>query len=145
VDAEAVAGDDYVALDRVIEFKKGQKSEIINVQIIDDEEWEPDEDFFIKLYDPETGDDLDNVLFGDDAVCRVTILDDDYPGQLMYEEKETIKAPATDEFAYIVVKRINGSDGVVTVDYTTQEMPELGGMAALPGIHYVESSGTLIF
>jgi hypothetical protein len=72
-------------------------------------------------------------------------LDDDYPGQLMYEEKETIKAPATDEFAYIVVKRINGSDGVVTVDYTTQEMPELGGMAALPGIHYVESSGTLIF
>jgi hypothetical protein len=45
----------------------------------------------------------------------------------------------------IVVNRINGSDGVVTVDYKTQEMPELGGMAALPGIHYVESSGTLIF
>ena len=49
----------------------------------------------------------------------------------MYEEKETIKSPATDEYAQIVVKRINGSDGVVTVDYTTQEMPELGGMAAL--------------
>ena len=64
-------------------------------------------------------------------MCRVTILDDDYPGQLMYEEKETIKSPATDEHALIVVKRINGSDGVVTVDYTTQEMPELGGMAAL--------------
>jgi hypothetical protein len=61
-------------------------------------------------------------LFGEDAKCRITILDDDYPGQITYEEKDTLKASATEDEALVVVKRVNGSDGVVTVDYITKEM-----------------------
>lgn len=84
-------------------------------------------------------------LYGLDAVCRITIIDDDYPGQIIYEEKDTVKAPATEGWAYVVVKRVNGSDGVVTVDYATKEMTDFGDSAAIAGMDFVESSGTLIF
>lgn len=80
-------------------------------------------------------------MFGEDTKCCITILDDDYPGTITYEEKDTVKAPATEEEAFVIVKRVNGSDGVVTVDFETKEMKELGGTAALAGIHYIETNG----
>lgn len=55
-DKEAQAGDDYDAVDTVLEFKKGEKEKFIEVKIHDDEEWEPDEDFLVKLLDAKTGD-----------------------------------------------------------------------------------------
>ena len=41
--------------------------------IVDDNEWEPDEDFLVELYDYTTGDRLE----GKDTQTRVTIIDDD--------------------------------------------------------------------
>lgn len=46
IDAEAKAGDDYEAVDKIIEFKQGEKQGQFDVIINDDENWEPDEDFF---------------------------------------------------------------------------------------------------
>ena len=40
--------------DILLEFKKGQGVKTIEVEILDDDEWEPDEDFFVQLYDPDT-------------------------------------------------------------------------------------------
>ena len=54
--------------------------------IIDDDGWEPDEDFYVELYDARTG----NRLIGEDTRTRVTILDDDKPGTLVFEEKKTL-------------------------------------------------------
>lgn len=75
-----MAGEDYIAVDRVVHFKEGQKSEIINVQIIDDDNWEPDEDFFVKLYHCTSEEEELIPYSGTDAECRITIIDDDYPG-----------------------------------------------------------------
>ena len=43
---------------------------------MDDDNWEPDEDFFVQLYNPSTGEELT----GQDTKTRVTIIDDDKPG-----------------------------------------------------------------
>lgn len=84
-------------------------------------------------------------LSGQDAECRITIIDDDYPGQVCFDEHDTIKAAATEGYANVVVKRINGSDGVVTIDYMTKELKEYGDSAAISGIDFKEDQGTLIF
>jgi len=75
---------------------------------------------------------------GLDAECRITIIDDDYPGQVCFDERDTIKAAASEGYANVLVKRINGSDGVVTVDYMTKELKEYGDSAAIAGIDFVE-------
>ena len=54
VDGEAKAGLDYEKLNKRVNFKKGDTEAEILVAIIDDDEWEPDEDFFVELYDAET-------------------------------------------------------------------------------------------
>jgi hypothetical protein len=46
------------------------------VTIYDDDNWEPDEDFFVQLKDADTGQNL----HGQDTKTRVTIIDDDKPG-----------------------------------------------------------------
>jgi len=115
IDAEAKAGDDYEKVDEVLDFGKGDKFKFITVTINDDDNWEPDEDFFVQLYDSVSGMELS----GKDTRTRVTIIDDDKPGQLCFEETKNVKVLASDKEAEIVILRKNGADGIVTVDYET--------------------------
>ena len=55
VDDQAVAGEDFVAVDQILEFRDGQKTQNVEVEIMDDDDWEPDEDFFVQLFDVKTG------------------------------------------------------------------------------------------
>jgi len=80
MDAEAQAGDDYDAVDEIVEFKSGETQKYIEVGIHDDESWEPDEDFFVVLYDVESNKELK----GKDCKTRITIIDDDKPGQICF-------------------------------------------------------------
>jgi hypothetical protein len=59
---------------------QGQEETFVEIEIIDDDQWEPDEDFLIELYDPDTK----MRLVGADTQCRVTIIDDDEPGVLSF-------------------------------------------------------------
>lgn len=78
---------DYTHRDEIISIKKRGDSEFkIKIPIIDDAEWEPDLDFFVELYDPNT----QQRLPGDDTRTRVTILDEDFPGTLGFENTEII-------------------------------------------------------
>lgn len=70
---------DYTHVDELIILKKRDKEPyIFKVEIIDDDEWEPDLDFFVELYDPNTM----QRLPGDDTRTKVTILDEDFPGTI---------------------------------------------------------------
>jgi hypothetical protein len=53
VDDQAKAGEDYQELIETLHFK-GEEFKVIEVKINDDENWEPDEDFYVQLYEPET-------------------------------------------------------------------------------------------
>jgi hypothetical protein len=59
----------------VITMQKNQRFLPLDVTIIDDNQWEPDETFFVKL--SLYGDQQTNVKIGHKAICMVTIIDDD--------------------------------------------------------------------
>lgn len=63
--------------------------------IKDDEEWEPDEDFYVQLYSVAD----DKPLPNKDVRTRVTIIDDDKPGQICFQEPKIVTVLATDEKA----------------------------------------------
>jgi len=78
-DDTAVAPDDYEAIDEKITVK-AENIHAQKIVIKNDEGWEPDEDFFVELYDPETKE----IYNGDNASTKITILDDDKPGVLQF-------------------------------------------------------------
>lgn len=65
-------------------MKKREGEKIITITIHDNQDWQPDMDFYIELYDTKTT----QRLFGDDTECKVTILDEDFPGKLGFEMTE---------------------------------------------------------
>jgi hypothetical protein len=84
----AVAPKDYTETDEVVTLKRNEPAEMkIQIPIVDDEEWEPDLDFYVELYDPNVLDTKGKPqrLAGDDTKCKVTILDEDFPGTLGFE------------------------------------------------------------
>lgn len=38
-------------VDKEIKFNNGEKEGEVEVEIIDDDGWEPDEDFYVEIYD----------------------------------------------------------------------------------------------
>jgi hypothetical protein len=82
-DDTAKSPADYVAINEAITLEKGPCEHIVSVKIVDDEGWEPDEDFFVELYDLDTKE----KLAGDNCRTKITILDDDQPGILGFEER----------------------------------------------------------
>ena len=91
IDAEATAGSDYEQLKESVYFKDGEHTKFVTIKIFDDDEWEPDEDFFVQLYEPESMKELE----GKDTRTKITIIDDDKPGQIGFlEQSASIKAVA---------------------------------------------------
>jgi len=141
IDAEAKAGEDYEEFDKIIEFRKGEAEQNIEVLIKDDDNWEPDEDFFVQLYDAEN---INEKLLGSDTRCRVTIIDDDKPGQISFKESKTIKVLGNETNAEVEVIRKNGADGLVTVDYETFEIDKSNHTASAD-VDFKHTKGTLKF
>jgi len=56
----------------------------------------------VQLYKAGDGHELQE-LTGKDTKTKITIIDDDKPGMIIFKEKETIKAPATKNYAEIVI------------------------------------------
>lgn len=83
---------------------------------MDDDAWEPDENFYVELYDPKT----DAKLPGEDTKTTVTIIDDDKPGNLTFA-KRMMPALIQEDTVDIEVLRKDGCDGVITVQYTLEE------------------------
>jgi len=140
IDGDAKAGEDYNAFDGNLEFANGESTKTFDVVINDDDNWEPDEDFFVQLYDPNSNEEL----VGQDTKTRVTIIDDDKPGQICFENTKGIKVAPTEETCEIKVIRKNGSDGRVTVDYETVQLGHQEHVAQA-GKHFEECRGQLVF
>jgi solute carrier family 8 (sodium/calcium exchanger) len=95
IDGSAVVGEDYVALNEVVVFDPNIVERQVTVEIIDDTEYEPDEQFYLKLSlvaapgltsrkSSATGTHLtpnaqwsDDVTLGRVSIMEVTILNDD--------------------------------------------------------------------
>lgn len=126
IDQEAYAGQDFELVDTVLNFKQGEHISFITVIINDDDNWEPDEDFWVQLYEPSDPSSvpIENAvpLIGADTKTIVTIIDDDKPGSLAFEDSKPIKAVASSGVAEVNIIRKNGSDGIVKVDWETIQL-----------------------
>lgn len=108
--------------------------------IVDDENWEPDEDFFVELYDVDTGARLN----GEDTRTRVTIIDDDRPGVVAFEKQGRIRHAANIPECRIRVVRLHANDGKISVKYRTVQIDNTS-RTATPGTDYEHVDGVLEF
>ncbi|CAF4104537.1 unnamed protein product, partial [Rotaria sordida] len=99
--------------------ESGQQEKKITIHVIDDNQWEPDETFFVKLSLPE-GEEK-HAKVGSKTIALVTIINDDDPGFIQFEEPITLVKESVGK-AEIKVARINGADGRVTVHYRTKDI-----------------------
>ena len=70
-----MSGSDYEAKKDVLVFKPGETLKHIDITIIDDNEWEENEVFFLKLCRFDYKD--DTVEIGEQSITEVTIINDD--------------------------------------------------------------------
>jgi len=89
-DDTAIAGKDYTEKNEDICMKHSESERKIRIPIVDDEEWEPDKDFFVSLCNSDTE---QAQLPGEDTKTKVTIIDNDNPGQLGFAERTIIVRP----------------------------------------------------
>ena len=120
---------DYEPIDQVVKMSPGVNQFSIPIRINEDEEVEPDEDFFIEIYDLKTN----FRLPGADTKATVTILDDDKPGIFGFELRAT-KVRSKDEKIRLRVIRKDGGDDNVVINYKSFS-PDLPN-AAQPTVDY---------
>jgi len=104
-------------------MKKGEKEKVLQVKIHDDDIWEPDKDFFVEICNENM-----EKLEGDDTRTRITILDEDNPGVIGFDEKH-IKVRKKDKFAYIRVVRTDGADGDIRCMCRTEVLKDISNQA----------------
>jgi len=139
IDDTANAGSDYEGFDKKIEFGDGQIEQYVEVKIIDDDTFEPDEDFYIELYDPETNERLP----GSDTKTKITIIDDDKPGKIGFTSR-FLKSRGIDKLAKLKILRQGGTDGNISVKFRTQEILD-AKLKAEPGLDFTPVQGVITF
>ena len=131
-DGTAKDGEDYTAVKGTLTFQPQETIKRIKVPIIDDNQYEPDESFTMKISNASEH----GVIIVSE--CEITIIDDDDPGVIGFERR-AIDVHEIDESCSINVIRKNGSDGTITVDFMTADD------TAIAGEDYHATSGTLTF
>ena len=85
IDGTAEAGDDYKPVKQLVVFKPKETVQDIFIEIVDDDVWEPDEFFYVKLYHDPRGSSEKEVIIGKVSINQVTIVNDD--GTLLCETR----------------------------------------------------------
>nr|XP_046268983.1 sodium/calcium exchanger 3 isoform X1 [Scatophagus argus]XP_046268984.1 sodium/calcium exchanger 3 isoform X1 [Scatophagus argus] len=149
-DGSANAGADYEFTEGTVVFKPGEMFKEINIGIIDDDIFEEDEHFFVRLSNLRVLETEDEVLsanslpypkamLGFPTVATVTILDDDHSGIFTFESNS---AHVSESIGIMEVKvlRTSGARGTVIVPYRTVE-----GLAKGGGEDFEDTYGELEF
>ena len=132
-DSDALAGEDYESTSGSVTFAIGEAVKQISVPIINDNQDESNESFKVVLQNP-TG---NAVLDSATSTATVNITDNDVAGTLSIQSAATVSEKGIE--VILTVTRENGSDGVVTVGYSTADG------TAVEGLDYVGTDGVLEF
>jgi solute carrier family 8 (sodium/calcium exchanger) len=157
-DGTAEAGLDYESASGTLLFNPGETEHIIKVPIIDDEEFEEDETFVVRLSNLQLLDEpadgrgtITNrsgsissvkvqwqVQLGSPAFTTVTILDDDHGGIFRFANKEQTVSESVGVFNIKIVRYVGGK-GRVSLPFSTEDG------TAVSGKEYEATHGELIF
>ncbi|OQR79522.1 sodium/calcium exchanger 1-like, partial [Tropilaelaps mercedesae] len=119
----ATAHDDYRPLRQVVKFASGEVVKAITVEIVDDQQWEPDESFFVRLSIPLA---QKSVRLGRKSVMEVVIINDDEPGQFQFLRRGVLVKESVG-VASLTVIRQKGCDGVAHVHWRTKNQTAVHG------------------
>lgn len=125
IDGSAVEGEDYERLDEVLTFEPHEREKGIGVTIVDDNQWEPDEEFFVKLT-VIPGSSSENVRLGKTCIMEITILNDDEPGTLQFEKRGYLVKESCKD-AEVAIVRQNGADGNISVKWRSIDKTAING------------------
>ena len=143
VEGSAEEGDDYIGIHQVFTFESGQEQLEIEVEIVDDDDWEPDEEFFLKLAVAPNDTNRD-VKIGKTNIMTVMILNDDEPGTFGFDKRGHFVKESCGE-AVLTVYREDGADGDIEVKYRTVNKTAKEGkdfVGVSEGILYFKHSET---
>ena len=137
VDGTAVSGQDFTAASGTITFADGQTTADIVISLIDDADVEATEAFSLTISNAVGGATLGAVVSQE-----ISLTSDDasipQPGVISIDSA-TASANETDGTVTITLTRTDGSDGEVSVDYTTVDG------TAVSGQDFTAASGTITF
>lgn len=131
-DGTAAAGSDYVGKKGVLTFPPGVDEQRFKIEVIDDDIFEEDECFYIRLISAENG----KIVIP--QIATVMILDDDHAGIFAFTNPE-VEINESVGICDLVVMRYSGARGVVKVPYWTEDG------TAIAGKHYQAVQGELTF
>jgi len=135
-DGSAKAGNDYTAVSGTLNFADGQISQTIIVPILDDPDYEGNENFTLSISNATGG-----ATIAAPATTTITIVENDpapQPGSLQFSVANYSIAE-NGVNANVTVTRTGGSSGLVSVDYATTDS------SATAGSDYTTTNGTLNF
>jgi len=138
VDGSAKDKEDYIAVRGELTFGRNETTKEIHVKIVDDNVYEPDETFDIVLSEVASDYYASPAELGTNGKTTITIIDDDFPGILSFQEPELTFIESCGH-AVLNVERTGGSKGVISCEYRTVED------SAIAGADFVETSGVLEF
>ncbi|KAM9781430.1 sodium/calcium exchanger 2a isoform 1-T4 [Syngnathus typhle] len=141
----ANAGTDYDFIEGTLIFKPGETRKEIKVKILDDDVFEEDEHFFVRLQNlrlEEGGDEGTGCSpkgrLVEPLVATVTILDDDHAGIFTFGQGVLRVSESTGTLTATVVRN-SGSRGTVSIPYHTEDG------SAKAGVDYEQAKGELQF
>lgn len=117
IDGSAKEQEDYEPLNELLTFEPDVREKEVSVNIVDDNQWEPDEEFFVKLT-LVPGKESEDVRLGRTSIMEITILNDDEPGTIQFEKRGILVKESCGE-AEVSVVRQNGADGEISIKYRT--------------------------
>ncbi|XP_050589466.1 sodium/calcium exchanger 3 isoform X3 [Bombus affinis] len=132
-DGSAEAGSDYISAKGTLTFDPGETRKTIKLSVIDDELFEEDEHFYIRLSNASQP-----AMLVSPSLATVMILDDDHSGVFGFPERDVELVESVGQFALRVV-RYSGARGRVTIPYRTIEG------TAKPTKQYMHTEGSLTF
>merc|ERR1719147_558978 len=154
-DGTASSEGDYIEAIGTLTFGPGETQKMITLEVLDDDVFEEDEHFYIRISNLRRKDGMpfsqieaeneDGVLtkqascqLGTPHMATIMILDDDHGGIFGFEdtEAEIVESVGTYE---LKVQRISGARGKVAIPFNTEDG------TAKDGAHYEAQEGELVF
>ncbi|XP_066988079.1 sodium/calcium exchanger Calx-like isoform X5 [Macrobrachium rosenbergii] len=138
IDGTATEEQDYMPINEVITFEPEESEKFVEVEIINDNQWEPDEEFFLKISLLMNAEEREGVQLGRISIMEITILNDDEPGVVMFQKRGFLVKESIGN-AVIPVVRKNGADGEITIKWRSIDK------TAVSGKDYTGGEGVLTF
>merc|ERR1712001_189664 len=149
-DGSACSPDDYGEATGTLTFGPGVTEQKVTLEVMDDDVFEEDEHFYIRITNPRRKDGIEtpqmevegsmvpSIQLGTPHVATIMILDDDHGGLFQFETHEAEIVESVGVFE-LKVARMSGARGKVAIPYTCEEG------TAKAGKDYEHQEGELVF